>query len=118
MALAWLTAMPAPASAHGGGLNAEGCHNDRKSGGYRCHRGPSVPKRTSVPDGYRPRNDLTDDVSPVQNAAIHSGISRKEHSLRPSLCTPSPSRVPPITERQIQCASARPARSLGVRLAS
>lgn len=28
------------ASAHGGGLNAEGCHNDRKGGtGYHCHRG-------------------------------------------------------------------------------
>jgi hypothetical protein len=29
-----------PAQAHGGGLNAEGCHNDRKGGtGYHCHRG-------------------------------------------------------------------------------
>ena len=27
------------ASAHGGGLNSEGCHNDRKRGGYHCHRG-------------------------------------------------------------------------------
>lgn len=26
------------ALAHGGGLNAEGCHNDRKNGGYHCHR--------------------------------------------------------------------------------
>lgn len=25
------------ASAHSGGLNAEGCHNDRKRGGYHCH---------------------------------------------------------------------------------
>lgn len=24
---------------HPGGLNAEGCHNDRKNGGYHCHRG-------------------------------------------------------------------------------
>ena len=28
----------APALGHGGGLNAEGCHNDRKNGGYHCHR--------------------------------------------------------------------------------
>lgn len=28
-----------PASAHPGGLNAEGCHNNRKTGGYHCHRG-------------------------------------------------------------------------------
>lgn len=26
------------ASAHSGGLNSEGCHNDRKNGGYHCHR--------------------------------------------------------------------------------
>ena len=31
-------AVPSGAYAHGGGLNAEGCHNDRKNGGYHCHR--------------------------------------------------------------------------------
>jgi len=25
---------------HGGGLNKDGCHNDRKNGGYHCHRSP------------------------------------------------------------------------------
>jgi hypothetical protein len=29
------------AVAHPGGLNAEGCHNNRKTGGYHCHRGQS-----------------------------------------------------------------------------
>ena len=34
-----LLALPSPpAQAHPGGLNAEGCHNDRQSGGYHCHR--------------------------------------------------------------------------------
>jgi len=27
------------AIAHPGGLNAEGCHNNRKTGDYHCHRG-------------------------------------------------------------------------------
>ena len=27
--------------AHGGGLNAEGCHNDKKADEYHCHRGSS-----------------------------------------------------------------------------
>lgn len=27
--------------AHGGGLDASGCHNDRKRGGYHCHRAAS-----------------------------------------------------------------------------
>jgi len=25
---------------HSGGLNSEGCHNDRKNGGYHCHGRP------------------------------------------------------------------------------
>ena len=30
--------------AHGGGLNASGCHNDRKRGGYHCHNGNPQPQ--------------------------------------------------------------------------
>lgn len=30
------------AKAHPGGLNGEGCHNNRKTGGYHCHRGASA----------------------------------------------------------------------------
>jgi endonuclease YncB( thermonuclease family) len=28
--------------AHGGGLNKEGCHNNRKTDDYHCHRGPKA----------------------------------------------------------------------------
>ena len=31
--------LPITANAHGGRTNAEGCHNDRKNGGYHCHGG-------------------------------------------------------------------------------
>lgn len=41
--------------AHGGGLNKEGCHNDRKSGGYHCHRA-STP--APVERSYQPGNQL------------------------------------------------------------
>lgn len=41
LAVALAAALTAPAAAHPGGLNAEGCHNNRKTGGYHCHRGPS-----------------------------------------------------------------------------
>lgn len=34
--------LPQPAFAHPGGLNAEGCHNNRKTGDYHCHRGRSA----------------------------------------------------------------------------
>ena len=30
----------AAAIAHGGGLSAEGCHNNRKTGDYHCHQAP------------------------------------------------------------------------------
>jgi hypothetical protein len=33
-----LCAIWRPAGAHGGGLNSEGCHNNRKTGDYHCHR--------------------------------------------------------------------------------
>ena len=31
--------------AHPGGLDASGCHNNRKTGDYHCHRGGSAPRR-------------------------------------------------------------------------
>jgi Excalibur calcium-binding domain len=44
------------ASAHGGRLNAEGCHHDRKHGGYHCHRGgASLPRNDLIPaNGFAP----------------------------------------------------------------
>jgi hypothetical protein len=35
-------AAPTPVLAHGGGLAADGCHMDRKTGQRHCHRGPSA----------------------------------------------------------------------------
>ena len=44
---------PAFVSAHSGGLNAQGCHNNRKTGGYHCHR--SAPVRVKARDAESPR---------------------------------------------------------------
>ncbi|WP_254054309.1 excalibur calcium-binding domain-containing protein [Sphingorhabdus sp. EL138] len=33
------------AYAHGGRTAADGCHNDRKSGGRHCHGGKTAPKK-------------------------------------------------------------------------
>ncbi|NDK39039.1 YHYH domain-containing protein [Pseudoxanthomonas gei] len=46
-----LPALAGNAWAHGGGLNKDGCHNDRKHGGYHCHRG-SAP--APVQQRYQP----------------------------------------------------------------
>jgi hypothetical protein len=62
---AWLTlfAMPS-AQAHGGGLDKQGCHNERATGGYHCHRGPAA----AAP--HVPREPRDDDLplSPGRNA--------------------------------------------------
>lgn len=52
--IAAIMTAPAAAIAHPGGLNSEGCHNDRKNGGYHCHRAGngsrgSTPNRTPQP---------------------------------------------------------------------
>lgn len=44
--MAWaLWAAVLPAFGHGGGLNADGCHHNRKTGDYHCHRAPAVSPR-------------------------------------------------------------------------
>ena len=35
--------LPTYLFAHGGGLNAQGCHNETKTGGYHCHRSSYTP---------------------------------------------------------------------------
>lgn len=45
-----LLGLSTAALAHPGGLNAEGCHNNRKTGDYHCHRGASA---SAAPTAYR-----------------------------------------------------------------
>ena len=39
-------------SAHGGGLNKQGCHNETKTGGYHCHRSQGSMPSTSTKKSY------------------------------------------------------------------
>lgn len=43
-----LLAAPSLAFAHSGGLDASGCHHDRKRGGYHCHRAQSPSRQTET----------------------------------------------------------------------
>lgn len=67
-------AVVTPALAHGGGLNKLGCHNDRKTGGYHCHRGNAAP----VPR-ERPMRDF---APPVGNSLTPRGISGEAWAYR------------------------------------
>lgn len=44
------------AHGHGGGLNAEGCHTNRRTGDYHCHRGGvSLPLQSQQVEQTRPK---------------------------------------------------------------
>lgn len=48
--VAALAAWAGNASAHSGGTDREGCHNDRRNGGYHCHRAPAVAPSHRLPE--------------------------------------------------------------------
>lgn len=52
--------VPTLASAHPGGLAADGCHNDRQRGGRHCHRAPApTSTQPSRPQGLTSRPNTT-----------------------------------------------------------
>lgn len=56
-----LTVLTAPTgSAHPGGLNAQGCHNNRKTGEYHCHGSPAPARGGAV---KKSRSDICHDPS-------------------------------------------------------
>lgn len=62
-----LLALPALANAHGGGLNSEGCHNNRKTGDYHCHGAKAkAPVRSNV---AAPRAAVTNPSTYYANCA-------------------------------------------------
>ncbi len=69
------------AHAHGGGLNKDGCHNNRKTGDYHCHRGParSTPAPRYQPQRLSPqrndRLDLQQNFSPNDNGRPSGAFS-------------------------------------------
>ena len=96
-----------PAQAHGGGLNAAGCHNDRKNGGYHCHRGPSAsppvaaPRRSTAPSppqhAYSAPSTLLNRPAP---AAIDSKVETIQKLLARLGYQPGPAtgRLTPATQ--------------------
>jgi hypothetical protein len=72
---AW-TAVPAvPASAHSGGLNSQGCHNNRRTGDYHCHRSGGEARQSrslgALSDGGAFRN--CDAARAAGAAPVHRG---------------------------------------------
>ncbi|HKJ23371.1 MAG TPA: YHYH domain-containing protein [Myxococcota bacterium] len=75
LALTLVLFAPAGALAHGGGLNAEGCHHDRKAGEYHCHRDPE-PSYPEEIDDWEPDAGL-EPVAPTRSSAARAEFRRR-----------------------------------------
>lgn len=65
--------LAAPAMAHGGGLNADGCHTNRKTGDYHCHRSASPPPPPPPPSRPAYSSGFTADSPERQDTGRRSG---------------------------------------------
>lgn len=68
--------------AHSGGLDASGCHTNRKTGDYHCHRSPAL----SRPQQLLPSTGVNSDSQP---------------SVAKSVPVLANNNIPSITERQL-----------------
>lgn len=93
--LAALVVLTGQAVAHGGGLDASGCHHNRKTGDYHCHRGGA---RLMAP------------VPPATKKRVRrSGTARPSGSTTPGIITPYRVRDPAALPNPPQ----RPSRKTG-----
>jgi len=64
--------------AHGGRLNSEGCHNDKKAGAVHCHRSKAKASKRVASDSYNRKNwKFHSSASPVSNSVLgwYTGIN-------------------------------------------
>ena len=62
---------------HGGRLNSEGCHNDKKAGAVHCHRSKAKASKSVASDSYNRKNwKFQSSASPVSNSVLgwYTGI--------------------------------------------
>ena len=57
--IALLMTLAAQASAHSGGLNKQGCHNNRSAGDYHCHKGSNSQSKSSKSAGIPVGNEAS-----------------------------------------------------------
>lgn len=64
-------------SAHGGGLNADGCHTNRKTGEYHCHRAPAP---VAAPHAYRPTPPAPTRLAPERMAPVPTAPGQRPYA--------------------------------------
>ncbi|MDA9559374.1 YHYH domain-containing protein [Porticoccaceae bacterium] len=67
------------AFSHGGGLNSEGCHNEKKIGGYHCHRSSdnqyNRAKKSNLSSAYNRLDFKYRSYKPIEVIGYYRGIT-------------------------------------------
>ncbi len=74
--------MPSSGLAHGGGLNRYGCHNERATGGYHCHRSSYKPTPRLRPSAPAARAKLRT-ITPASRGRSASRTGKARASSQP-----------------------------------
>lgn len=61
-----------PVFAHGGRLNSQGCHNNRKTGDYHCHRSVTAPSSGS---NYNSKGGNTSDDKSAPSSQVYKNCA-------------------------------------------
>jgi hypothetical protein len=65
------------AYSHPGGLNGEGCHNNRKTGEYHCHRGGGAPQK--LLSNKKQKKVLCEILPPCEGCGCKGGPGYRSH---------------------------------------
>jgi len=80
LSIASVSFIDIPSLAHGGGLNSQGCHNEKATGGYHCHKS-SKPKKAKKKKNKKDKTSKTSKKS-KQSSKKKKKSSKKE--IKPS----------------------------------
>ena len=78
--------LPVMVAAHGGGLDASGCHTNRKTGEYHCHRAQVKPANAQPKPETPERNNATP-LKPTSSPGApicHTGPRGGRYTITPS----------------------------------
>jgi hypothetical protein len=79
--LAGLLAIGPPAAAHPGGLDASGCHTNRKTGDYHCHRAGRGPASSVASPDVAPSGVVKKSRTGICHAPATTYYAQTQHFI-------------------------------------
>jgi hypothetical protein len=90
-------------SVHGGGLNDEGCHRDRKHGGYHCRRGGSSSSRSYAVSTNRHTSSRIAPVRVSRDSGVFSNCANDRAARAAPVRCGEPEYGPHLDRDGVEC---------------